>query len=238
MAANISGVGNRNTSLTISSAVAQAGPVNGSVPHTFKCSENFTKAQLVANREFGVLAPGLDFPLRRIKKKSTDINPSGCWCGHRSWVRGPAWCSWSTWDAPLSGAAGPVHQFPATGTGRPSPRSLHSRGTGMDGWKSQRTFDTAGCASIFTSRNPPTLQRRDKMWHFLHAPLAGTRRRAAGRGALRREGRWRLVTGSRGGGRQRQGVVFILLTGGVLLWVTGLCVTLQIRAEEFVSCEW
>lgn len=46
---NISGVGNTNTSLTVSSAVARTGPVNGSVPHTFNCSENFFEAQLVAN---------------------------------------------------------------------------------------------------------------------------------------------------------------------------------------------
>lgn len=78
MAANISGVGNKNTRLTISSAVAQAGPVNGSVPHTFNCSKNFSEVQLVANRECGVMAPVLDFPRLRIEKKCTDINPSGC----------------------------------------------------------------------------------------------------------------------------------------------------------------
>lgn len=77
-ASNISGVGNKNTRLTISSAVAEAGPVNGSVPHTFNCSENFSEAQLMANGEFGVVAAVLEFPLWRLEKKSTDINPSGC----------------------------------------------------------------------------------------------------------------------------------------------------------------
>lgn len=73
MATNISSVGNKNTSLAISSAVAHAGPVNGSLPHTFNCSENFSEAHPVVNREFCVMTPRLDFG-----QKSTDINPSGC----------------------------------------------------------------------------------------------------------------------------------------------------------------
>lgn len=53
----------------------------------------------------------------------------GCWCEHRSSGPGPVWCSWWTWDAPPSAGVEPVHQFPATRTGRRAPRILRATGT-------------------------------------------------------------------------------------------------------------
>lgn len=107
------------------SAVPESLPCLGNELY-FKHSPAGLSSSISEPRAGGGCPGGFTFKLCRFVEK-TPVSLLGCWCERRSWGQGQAWCSWWTWDAPPSAAAAPVHQFPATGTGRRDPRTLRGR---------------------------------------------------------------------------------------------------------------
>lgn len=107
------------------SAVPESLPCLGNELY-FKHSPAGLPSSLSDPRAGGECLGGFTFKLCGFVEK-TPVSLLGCWCEHRSWGQGQAWCSWWTLDAPPSAAAAPVHQFPATGTGRRDPRTLAVR---------------------------------------------------------------------------------------------------------------